>query len=77
MLILESKAIMLTDEQYEQELAKRREFLDRTDGWDTLIGCPGCWETPKAMTKGQDKGTKTTKVSEGSEGASFASPTVD
>jgi hypothetical protein len=36
----------LTDEQYQEELAKRREYLNRTNGWDELIGCTGCWERP-------------------------------
>jgi hypothetical protein len=47
MFILFQQAVFLTDEQYEQELAKRREFLDRTNSWDNVIGCPGCWETPR------------------------------
>ena len=38
----------MTDEEYEQELAKRREYLDRTNGWDTVVGCPGCFGPPTA-----------------------------
>ena len=41
-----NKAFFLTDEQYQQEIAKRREYLTSTQGWDALIGCPGCWEQP-------------------------------
>ena len=37
------QTVFLTDQQYEELLAERREHLDRTHGWDTLIGCPGCW----------------------------------
>jgi hypothetical protein len=44
MLGADNKAFFLTDAQYQEELAKRREYLDRTQGWDTVIGCPGCFE---------------------------------
>jgi hypothetical protein len=43
MLGVNNYAYFLTDEQYAEELAKRREYLDRTHGWDTIIGCPDCW----------------------------------
>jgi hypothetical protein len=46
MLGADTKAFFLTDAQYQEELAKRREHLDRTQGWDTVIGCPGCFERP-------------------------------
>jgi hypothetical protein len=47
--------VLLTDEQYREELAKRREYLDRTESWDAVIGCPG-WRkrpapTPAAATR--------------------------
>jgi mono/diheme cytochrome c family protein len=41
-----NKAFLLTEEQYRQEIAERREYLSRTDGWATLVGCPGCYDTP-------------------------------
>jgi hypothetical protein len=46
MFMLFEQMVFLTDEQYQQELAKRREHLDRTQGWDAVVGCPGCWERP-------------------------------
>ena len=46
MLGADNKAFFLTDAQYQEELAKRREYLTRTNGWDTVIGCPGCFERP-------------------------------
>jgi hypothetical protein len=71
MLIMFNEAILLTDEQYEEELAQRREFLDRTNGWDTLIGCPGCWEQPTAKTTRQSAPTgKDIKIPSLSQGAS-------
>jgi hypothetical protein len=92
MLILFSNAIMLTDEQYEQELATRRAFLDKTDSWDSVIGCPGCWEIPpananakrddkdapaaKTATKGQ-KGPITLSESDENSNTRFAAPSVD
>ena len=48
MLSTNDRGLALTDEQYEQELAKRREYLDRTKGWDTVVGCPGCFGAPLA-----------------------------
>jgi hypothetical protein len=44
----ENRVIFLTDEQYAEELAKRRRYLDQTNGWESVIGCPGCFETPPA-----------------------------
>ena len=44
MLIAFEQMVLLTDEQYQDLLAKRREYLDRTQGWDALVGCPGCWQ---------------------------------
>jgi hypothetical protein len=43
-----NEVFFLTDEQYQEELAKRREYLTRTQGWDTVVGCPGCFEQPAA-----------------------------
>jgi hypothetical protein len=40
-----NKAFFFTDEQYQEELAKRRQYLTRTQGWDAVIGCPGCFDT--------------------------------
>ncbi len=46
MLGVNNYAFFLTEEQYQEELTKRREYLDRTQGWNTLIGCPDCWTRP-------------------------------
>jgi hypothetical protein len=46
MLGLNNWVYYLTDEQYQEELAKRREFLTKTNGWDELIGCRDCWKSP-------------------------------
>jgi hypothetical protein len=50
MLGIFNKAFFLTDEQYLEELNKRREYLEVTKGWDTVIGCPGCLETMSPTT---------------------------
>jgi cytochrome c5 len=47
MLMAFEQAIFLTDRQYEELLAERRVYLDRTQGWDTLIGCSDCWRRPR------------------------------
>jgi hypothetical protein len=47
MLMAFEQMVFLTDEQYHDLLAKRRQYLDRTQGWDTLVGCPGCWDHSK------------------------------
>jgi hypothetical protein len=44
MLGLNNWVYYLTDEQYQEELAKRREYLTQNSGWDTLIGCRDCWK---------------------------------
>jgi mono/diheme cytochrome c family protein len=46
MLGVNNEAFLLTEEQYQEELARRREYLTRTNGWDTVIGCPGCFDRP-------------------------------
>jgi hypothetical protein len=46
MFIVFEQMVFLTDDQYKEQLAKRREYLDRTRGWNTLVGCPGCWLSP-------------------------------
>jgi hypothetical protein len=46
MLGLNNWVYYLSDEQYQQELAKRREYLTLTNGWNTLLGCPDCWKSP-------------------------------
>ena len=43
---LGNQIMELTDEQYQQELAKRRAYLDLTQGWDTVVGCRACTEPP-------------------------------
>jgi hypothetical protein len=48
MLGVNNEVFFLTDEQYQEELAKRREYLNRTNGWDTVVGCPGCFAQPAA-----------------------------
>ena len=45
MLGVNNYAYFLTEAEYQQELAERRAYLDRTKGWDTLVGCPDCWKT--------------------------------
>jgi hypothetical protein len=45
MLGVNDYVFFLTDEQYKAKVAKRREYLNKTNGWDTLIGCPDCWKT--------------------------------
>jgi hypothetical protein len=47
MLMAFEQMVFLTDEQYEELLAARRGYLDRTQGWDALVGCPGCWQRPR------------------------------
>ena len=46
----ENRAVFLTDEQYLEEIAKRRKYLDETNGWSTAVGCPGCWDAPRPTT---------------------------
>jgi mono/diheme cytochrome c family protein len=51
MLGVNNEAFFLTEEQYQEELAKRREHLNLTQGWDTVVGCPGCFDTaPRPAT---------------------------
>ena len=47
MFIIFNQGITLTDEQYEEELAKRREFLKLTG--EDPIGCPDCFRQPRAQ----------------------------
>jgi hypothetical protein len=53
MLGVNNYAFFLTDEQYEEDLAERRRYLDQTNGWDSLIGCPDCWKKPGEATAKQ------------------------
>ena len=46
MLSTVDRALALTEEQYQEELRKRREYLDRTNGWNNVIGCVGCFGAP-------------------------------
>jgi hypothetical protein len=41
-----NNAYLFTDDQYQEELAKRRQYLDSTDGWNAVVGCPGCFDPP-------------------------------
>ena len=45
MLGVNNYAFFLTDAEYQEELAQRRAYLERTKGWDTLVGCADCWKT--------------------------------
>jgi len=40
----ENRAVLLTDEQYQEELAKRREYIAKSGS--PVTGCPGCYESP-------------------------------
>jgi hypothetical protein len=42
--------VALTDEQFQEEMAKRRERLHLTKN-DNVIGCPLCLVAPPAATK--------------------------
>jgi hypothetical protein len=44
MLGVNNYAYFLTDAEYAEEIASRKAYLDRTQGWNTLIGCPDCWK---------------------------------
>ena len=44
MLGVFNKAFFLSDEQYLAEVAKRRQYLEETNGWNEVIGCPACLE---------------------------------
>lgn len=52
MLGADNKVFLLTDQQYQEELAKRRAYLDRTDAWDTVIGCPDCFRPAGGAASG-------------------------
>ena len=53
-----NKAFMLTDEQYVEELRKRREYLTQTNGWGNVVGCPGCLEGGPVTTATGGGGTQ-------------------
>ena len=42
-----SYAVALTDEQFQEEMAKRREHMKSRNAFD--IGCPLCWAPPTAQ----------------------------
>jgi hypothetical protein len=44
MLGVFNKAFFLTEEQYIAEVNKRRQYLEATNGWNTVVGCPACLE---------------------------------
>jgi hypothetical protein len=46
MFIIFNQAVTLTDQQYQEELAKRRAYLALTQ--DEPIGCPDCYKRPAA-----------------------------
>jgi cytochrome c5 len=52
MLMAFEQMVFLTDGQYQELLAKRREYLDRSQGWDALVGCPDCWQRPTPARAG-------------------------
>jgi hypothetical protein len=52
MLGADNKVFLLTDQQYQEELAKRRAYLNRTEEWDTVIGCPDCFRAVGTATPG-------------------------
>ena len=55
MLINLMQAIYMTDEQFQEELAKRREKLGLKGG-ETVIGCPLCGAVPApARTAGNQQ----------------------
>ena len=41
----ENRAVLLTEEQYQEELAARRAYVTKTG--TAIIGCPGCYDTPR------------------------------
>jgi mono/diheme cytochrome c family protein len=56
MLGVNNYAFFLTDEQYKEELAQRRDYLNKTNGWETLIGCPDCWKSPNQKPRAPRRG---------------------
>jgi len=54
MLINLSQGMYLSDEQFAQELAERREVLNLEPG-EYVLGCPGCGDFGAATTAGQDQ----------------------
>ena len=58
MLGIFNKAFFLTDEQYVAEIAKRKQYLESTNSWDKVIGCPGCLETQQQRPAASGGGTQ-------------------
>jgi hypothetical protein len=56
MLGVNNYAYFLTDDQYKEELAQRRGYLNSTNGWDTLVGCPDCWKSPDQKPRAPRRG---------------------
>ena len=54
MLINLTQGIYLTEEQFAQELAERRQVLDLQPG-EYVLGCPGCGEIAVETSAGQDQ----------------------
>jgi hypothetical protein len=49
-----NKAFYLTEEQYQEELAKRREYLTKTNSWGDVVACPGCFQpAPPPRSQGR------------------------
>jgi mono/diheme cytochrome c family protein len=44
-----NKAFYLTEEQYQAELARRRDYLTKTNTWNEVVGCPQCFDAPAAQ----------------------------
>ena len=54
MMINLTQGMYLTDEQFAQELAARREALNLAGG-EYVLGCPLCGDRPAAAPAGQDQ----------------------
>jgi hypothetical protein len=48
MFIVFNQAVFLTDEQYQEEITKRRQYVERTQ--EEPLGCPGCYAPPPRAT---------------------------
>ena len=54
MMISLTQGMYLSDEQFAQELAERRDMLNLEPG-EYVLGCPLCGDTPSESTAGQDQ----------------------
>jgi hypothetical protein len=48
MFIVFNQAVFLTDEQYQEEITKRRQYVERAQ--EEPLGCPGCYAPPPRPT---------------------------